>query len=133
MTYVDTSFVLAEVLAESVRPPLSFWSSNDLASSRLTEYEAWVRLHAYGKAGTHGRSLALVLARLHLVELHGEACSRSRAPFPLPVRTLDALHLSCADFLRTQGFDVAVATLDGRMAAVALAMGFRLSSTSPQE
>ena len=48
MNYVDTSFVLAEVLAESVRPPLSFWSSPDLASSRLTEYEAWVRRLAEG-------------------------------------------------------------------------------------
>lgn len=127
MTYVDTSLVLAEVLAETVRPPSSFWTAPDLSSSRLTEYEAWVRLHAYGKVGTHGRSLALVLERLHLVELSDEACSRVRTPFPLPVRTLDALHLSCADFLRAQGFVVDVATLDSRMASVADAMGFRLT------
>jgi hypothetical protein len=127
MTYVDTSLVLAEVLAESMRPPSAFWITSDLTSSRLTEYEAWVRLHAYGKAGTHGRALALVLERLHLVELTDEACRRARTPFPLPVRTLDALHLSCADFLRTQGFVVDVATLDTRMASIALAMGFRLT------
>lgn len=64
LIYVDTSVVLAQVLSEDVRPSDRFWTAN-LVSSRLTEYEAWVRLHAYGLAETHGPALADTLARSH--------------------------------------------------------------------
>lgn len=124
MIYVDSSVVLAHVLAEDVRPPTAFWHSQGLVSSRLTEYESWVRLHAYGKAATHGRTLAMTLASLDLLSLDDDVCARSRAPFPIPVRTIDALHLAAADYWRTRSFDVSVATYDERMARAAQAMSF---------
>ena len=46
MIYVDTSVVLAEVLEEPRQADDLFWQKR-LVSSRLLEYEAWVRLHAY--------------------------------------------------------------------------------------
>jgi predicted nucleic acid-binding protein len=124
--YVDTSVVMSHVLAEDVRPPTALWGQDELVASRLTEYEAWVRLHAYGKGPSHGRALALTLATLHLVELDDGVCARCRAPYPVPVRTLDALHLATADFLRDQGLTVHVATYDTRMREAAEAMGFPL-------
>lgn len=45
MIYVDTSVVLAQILAEDRKPPRSFWDE-DLISSRLLEYEVWTRLNA---------------------------------------------------------------------------------------
>jgi hypothetical protein len=127
MIYVDSSVVLAQVLSEDVRPVPSFWSPYGLASSRLTEFECWVRVHAYGKAETHGAMLGEVLAALDLVSLDESACARCRAPFPTPVRTLDAVHLAAADFLRLRGFSVQIATYDARMQEAAAAMGFGLA------
>lgn len=124
MIYVDTSVVLAHVFAEPIRPPLSLWERTDLMSSRLTEVESWVRTHAYGRAATEGAALAELLARVHLIALEEQVCARCRAPFPMPVRALDALHLSTADFLRTKSLDVEIATYDARMATAAVAMGF---------
>ena len=45
MTYVDTSVLLAHLLDEQRRPPVSLWSES-LVTSRLTHYEMWVRIHA---------------------------------------------------------------------------------------
>ena len=129
MIYVDSSVVLAEILSESDRPAAPFWGAPDLVSSRLTEFECWVHVHAYGKAGTHGAALVDILARLDLVALSEGVCARCRAPFPTPVRTLDAIHLSTADFLRMSGFVVEVATHDVRMRQAAVAMGFGVALT----
>ena len=125
---MDTSVVLAELLAENLRPPSQFWERDDLVSSRLTEYESWVRVHAYGKGASHGATLALLLARVTLVALDDAACARCRAPFPTPVRALDALHLAAADFLRSRGLHVEMATYDARMLQAASAVGFAASA-----
>ena len=45
MIYVDTSVVLAHLLAEDRRPPAGLWNET-LAASRLTEYEIRTRLNA---------------------------------------------------------------------------------------
>ena len=129
MTYVDTSVILATVFAEPVSPGSELWSRPALVTSRLSEMEAWVRVHAYGRGATHGASLAAVLARLDVVELDEASCARCRAPFPTPVRTLDALHLATADFLRCQGFVLEFACYDRRLASAATAMGFALATT----
>ena len=41
--------------------------------------------------------------------------ARALEPFPVPVRTLDALHLASLDFLMRQNQDVELATYDQRM------------------
>jgi len=48
--------------------------------------------------------------------------------FPVPVRTLDALHLASADFLRSQGQAVEFATYDDRLLNAARHMGFAIST-----
>ena len=53
--HLDTSVVLAQLLAEDHRPPASLWSET-LVASRLMEYEVWTRLHARKLADSHGES-----------------------------------------------------------------------------
>jgi predicted nucleic acid-binding protein len=121
MIYVDTSCVLAEVLAERERPDRSLWDRS-LVSSRLLEYEVWVRLHAYGWAEARGDYARRVLGLVTMVELSPEVLVRALSPFPGKVRTLDALHLATADYLRVHHGPITLATLDDRQREVAVAM-----------
>jgi predicted nucleic acid-binding protein len=118
MIYVDTSVVLAELLAEDRTPPASLWRQ-PLVSSRLLEYEVWTRIHARGLAGSHGERASLLVGKLALVELAPTVLARALEPFPVPVRTLDALHLASVEFLRSQRVKVRLATYDERLIEVA--------------
>ncbi len=121
MIYLDTSVALAHLLAEDRRPPPEIWRE-ELVSSRLLEYELWNRLHAMDLAPSHGDAARLLLARLAWLELRPEVLERALHPFPVPVRTPDALHLSSVSFLRERGKEVTLATYDERMAEAARAM-----------
>jgi hypothetical protein len=55
-----------------------------------------------------------------------EVLARALAPFPDPVRTLDALHLASAGFLRERGIELRFATYDGRQRRAAETLGHRL-------
>lgn len=125
MIYVDTSVVLAQLLAEDRTPPAAIWGET-LAASRLLEYEVWTRLHARQLAASHGEAARSLLARITLVELSPLVLGRAVEPFPTPVRTLDALHLATIEFLRSRRFAIELATYDRRMASAALAMGLPL-------
>lgn len=114
MIYLDTSVALAHLLAEDRSPPASVWDET-LVSSRLLEYELWTRLHARGLAASHGEHARELLQRLALLELAPPVLMRALEPFPLPVRTLDALHLASLEFLRGQRQDVSLASYDARM------------------
>ena len=127
MIYLDTSVALAHLLAEDRRPPDALWEG-ELVSSRLLEYELWTRIHARNLERSHGDLVRLLLARLAWLELRPEVLSRATRPFPVPVRTLDALHLASVAFLRERGREVALATYDERMAGVASAMGVSRAS-----
>lgn len=118
MIYLDTSVALAHLLAEDRAPPDTLWTGT-LVSSRLLEYELWTRVHARGLSRTHGPLVRGLLGRIALVELAPPVLARALERFPGPVRTLDALHLASLDFLREQGQDVALASYDDRMVAVA--------------
>lgn len=121
MIYVDTSVALAQLLAEDRRPPASLWNET-LVASRLMEYEVWNRLHARKLADSHGDAARGLIGRVALLELTPPVLTRALEPFPLPVRTLDALHLASCEYLRNQGQPVALASYDRRMTAVAHAM-----------
>lgn len=125
MIYLDTSVLLAQLLAEDRIPPDVLWTEA-LIASRLLEYETWVRLNARGLAGTHGEAARALLGRVALLELAPPVLARALSPFPSPVRTLDALHLASAEFLREQRQDLSLATYDERMASAARAMGIPL-------
>ena len=123
MIYVDTSVVLAQLLAEDRRPPDSLWGE-PLISSRVLEYEVWNRIHARGLGESHGEAARLLIGRLAILELAPPVLARALQPFPSPVRTLDALHLASAEFIREQGQLVEVASYDKRLLDAAQALGF---------
>ena len=125
MTYVDSSAVLAHVLAEDRHPRPALWNEK-LVSSRLLEYEVWVRLHALGIAETHSGPAERIIGGTDLLELSPSVLGRALRPFPSPLRTLDALHIASMVHLRDNGERVELASYDRRMTAVAEAMGFPL-------
>jgi hypothetical protein len=61
-----------------------------------------------------------------LVELAVPVLERAIEPFPLPVRTLDALHLATMLFLQGQDQTIALATYDDRLQQGAVALGVAL-------
>ena len=125
MIYVDTSVALAHLLSEDRRPPITLWAER-LVSSRLIQYEAWRRIHARNLAHSHGESLRLLLGHLALLELAPPVLARALEPFPMRVRTLDALHLASIEFLRAQDQNVTLAAYDHRMLEVATRMNIRI-------
>jgi len=123
--YVDTSVVLAWILAEDHRPPPSLWDES-VVSSRLLQYELTNRLHAYGMTSTWESQAQEIISVLSFVELTVPVLERAMRPFPVPVRTLDALHLATFEFLLRHAANVSLATYDGRMVSVAEAAGWRI-------
>ncbi len=126
MTYLDTSVALAQLLAEDRNPPSSLWDE-PLISSRLLEYEVWTRVNARRLDKSHGESVRALLGRVSFLELAGPVLTRALQPFPVPVRTLDALHLASIDFLRTRGQTIKLATYDRQLAKAAQKMGVQLA------
>ena len=125
MIYLDTSVVLAQLLAEDRQPPATLWA-NVLISSRLLQYEVWTRIHARKLGPSHDAAVRDVLSRITFVELAIPVLARSLESFQRPVRTLDALHLSTVEFLRAQGQLVQLASYDQRMLEVARVMGIAI-------
>lgn len=106
-----------------MRPSPRFWS-RELVSSRLLQYEVINRVQAYGAdpevlVVTHN-----LLDRVEYVELEPPRLARALEPFPVPVRTLNGLHLATMDYLRSQGATVEIATYDRRLREAAAALGF---------
>ncbi len=130
MIYLDTSVVLAQLLAEDRRPPVSLWDEA-LVASRLMEYEVWTRLHARGLAESHGEAASGLIGRVALLELSPPVLARALDTFPVPVRTLDALHLASCDYLRNQGQSVSLASYDRRMTAAARALAMPVYDLEP--
>jgi len=123
--YLDTSVALAQLLAEDRVPPVTLWRQ-PLIASRLLEYEIWTRLHARRLGRSHAEEARLLVGRVALVELAPPVLERALAPFPVAVRTLDALHLATIEFLRVRGHAVDLATYDDRLATGARAIGIAL-------
>ena len=127
MIYVDSSVVLADLFAEPRAPPEALWDE-DLASSRLLAYEVWNRVNATGLTISHGGRARALLARVNLTEMSERALARTQEPFPVAVRTLDALHLATIEFLRSEGEPVKLASYDTRLLAAARAFGVPIAA-----
>ncbi len=125
MIYLDTSVALAHLLSETRLPPASIWQET-LIASRLLEYELWTRINARGLGPSHGEAVRAVLARVGLIELTPAVLARTLDPFPVPVRTPDALHLASIEYLRGRSQAVELASYDERMLAAATALGIPL-------
>lgn len=71
--------------------------------------------------------LAGTLGHWVVLELDAEIVERARRPFPAePIRTLDAIHLATATVAQSLVSELAVLSLDDRVRASALQMGFRV-------
>ena len=127
MIYVDTSVVLAHLLGEDRFPTAQLWSES-LVSSRLMQYELFVRLHGRGLTKTHTDAAQTLIGRFAMVELSPPVLARALDPFPAPLRTLDALHLASIEFLRAQGLRIELLTYDARMLDAARALRIPLAA-----
>jgi predicted nucleic acid-binding protein len=123
--YLDSSVALAQLLAEDRTPPETLWQET-LVASRLLEYEVWSRLNARGLGRSHGEGARNLIGRVALLELAPPVLGRALEPFPMPVRTLDALHLASVEFLRGRGQSIELASYDDRLLSAARAMGIPL-------
>jgi predicted nucleic acid-binding protein len=121
MIYLDTSVALAQLLAEDRSPPELLWRGQ-LIASRLLEYELWNRIHARGLGRSHGEEVRALIGHVALIELAPPVLARALEPFPIPLRTLDALHIASAEFLRERGLTVELASYDEPMLAAARAL-----------
>jgi predicted nucleic acid-binding protein len=124
--YIDSSVLLADLFSESRSPPQALWDE-ELGSSRLLAYEVWNRMNVRGLMISHGARARGLLTRVSLVEMSEAALARALEPFPVAVRTLDALHLAAADYLRRQGEAIELASYDNRLIAAAQAIGIPLA------
>ena len=125
MIYLDSSVLLARLFAEDIFPPDAFWSQT-FASSRLLEYEVLNRVLVRRITLTQHSAARNYLDRVLLLDLSPAVLARALRPFPVPVRTLDGLHLATMDFLRSQGQMVSLASYDQRLLAAAAALGFAM-------
>jgi uncharacterized protein len=126
MIYLDSSVALAQLLAEDRLPDPTLWDRGPLVSSRLLEYEVWTRINARGLAASHEDVVRGLLGRISFLELAPPVLARALEPFPVAVRTLDALHLASIEFLRGLGQRPSLATYDQRLAGAAEALAIPL-------
>ena len=127
MIYLDASVALAYLLAEARVPPAAFWNVH-LVSSRLLEFEVWNRIHVRQPGSARAGEVRRLLAGIRLIDMTSATLARAREPFPLPVRTLDALHLATVDWLRSNGEAIELASYDNRLTAAAQALGIPLAA-----
>ncbi len=127
MIYVDSSVVLARILLEDRRPPEALWQER-LTSSRLLQFEVWNRVHARGLGQSHGTEVNAILARIGLTAMTELILARALEPWPISIRTLDALHLATIEFLRSQSEAAELASYDNRLLAAARALGITIAA-----
>ena len=71
-----------------------------------------------------------LIGRIAMVEMIGPVLTRALQPFPVPVRTLDAIHLAAIEFIRAQRQSVKLASYDERLLAAARFLGISEWSAS---
>ena len=122
MIYIDSSVALARLLIEPCSPPERLWQGR-LVSSQLLEYEVWNRVHAYNLADQLGGEVQRLLMRVGMIEMTRSVLARALEPLPIPLRTLDSLHLATMEFVRARGQTLELASYDDRLLAGATAIG----------
>ena len=128
--YLDSSVLLRHILLgeEPIRHALEF---PRVVSSELIEIECRRVLHRCRLAGeltdealTVARErLDEVLAGIDLLELSRQIKQRAMAPFPVNVRTLDALHVATALMVGEEAGGVALFSHDEGMNRCARSLG----------
>ena len=72
---------------------------------------------------SHGDAIRNLIGRVAMIEMVGPVLARALQPFPVPVRTLDAIHLAALEFIRAQKQSVQLASYDERILAAARFLG----------
>lgn len=134
IAYLESSVLLRIVLREPT--PLKEWSAIDLGvASPLVQVEChrtldrlWLT-HQLNEAEVSDarREVSAILSRLLVVPLDGRILERAAGSMPLPLKTLDALHLvSAMQFREGQSAErhLVFATHDFALAKAARAMQF---------
>ena len=85
-------------------------------------------MHARGFGPPLGASARALVGRLRLIGLTPPVLARALQRFPVPVRTLDCLHLATVEFIRGEGESVELASHDNRLLVAARALGIALSA-----
>lgn len=116
---------MAHLLGEDRRPPVSLWSEPAI-SSRLLEYEVVVRLNARNATPKVYSVARALLDDIELIPLDPLSLDRALQPFPVPLRTLDAIHLSTFLFLQGRGLKLQLATYDKQLAKAAKTLSIPL-------
>ena len=81
-------------------------------SSRFLECEVWNRINAHQLQNSDGEAVRNLIGRVAMIEMVGPVLTRALQPFPIPVRTLDAIHLAALEFIRAQKQSVQLASYD---------------------
>jgi hypothetical protein len=81
-------------------------------------------------AASEGDAVRNLIGRVAMIEMVGPVLTRSLQPFPVPVRTLDAIHLAALEFVRAQKQSVQLASYDERLLAAARFLGIAEWSAS---
>jgi hypothetical protein len=86
-------------------------------SSRLPECEA------HQLQNLHGEAVPNLIGRVAMIEMVRPVLARGLQPFPVAVRTLDAIHLSALEFVRAQQQNVQLASYNERLITAARLLG----------
>jgi predicted nucleic acid-binding protein len=135
IAYLDASVVLRLVLGEPHR--LAEWDQVDTAvASALTEVECLRTLDRLGRMGRLSAdelaerrgAVYPLLEAVEVVDVSRSVLRRASEPFPTPLGTLDAIHLSTALLWRDgTGARLTIATHNGALATAARAAGFSVA------
>ena len=74
-----------------------------------------------------------LIGRVAMIEMVGPVLARALRPFPIPVRTLDAIHLSALEFIRDQKQRVELASYEKGQRCPAYAFGLLAGSATPAD
>lgn len=134
IAYLDASVVLRLILGESGR--LAEWKRVESAvASALTEVECLRTLDRLGRAGaltehhvaSRREEVYRLLESVDVVEIARPILRRASEPFPVPLGTLDAIHLATAIAWRDATANALVmATHDRALAGAARSVGLRV-------
>lgn len=131
--YVDSSVLLRIVLGQP--NGLAEWREiRTGVSSAILEVECLRTLDRYrnraavpdGRFIQQRQAVFALIAELHVVQPTAAILSRAALPLPVPLGTLDAIHLATALLWReSRGLDLVMATHDAALAAAARSVGLQ--------
>lgn len=138
IVYAESSAVLRWLFNEAEGDAIRaiFQDAERVACSRLTllETRRAIRRALFMRQLTEAAArdllgmLAMAAAHWTVLEMTHAVAERAAAAFPNePVRTLDALHLASAVFLREQGIGLSVVSTDERVRSNAQTLGFEVA------